>query len=280
MDPGLLKNKNRFSRGLKMFIDTHCHLDFKQFDEDRDEVIKRAEQAGVKHIVNVGADIRGSEASVGLAKQYGNIFAVVGIHPHSVQEATQRNIRRIEELTEFKKTVAVGEIGLDYFDYQNSDILIEKSFRITQQNVLLRLIDLAVRKDLPIVFHCRNAADDLLPIIAENIKTEDFAVVHCFSQSKKFLRACLDKGMYVSFTANITYKKAENLRDLISYVPMDRIFLETDAPYLTFQGKRGQRNEPSFIPFLAEEIAKIKKISLNELAQVTTNNAKKFFRMR
>ncbi len=263
-----------------MFIDTHCHLDFKQFDEDRDEVIKRAESAGVKHIVNVGADIRGSEASVELAKQYDSIYAAVGIHPHYAGEVSPEDIQRIEGLTEFKKIVAVGEIGLDYFDHQNPDVLIEKSLRIIQQNVLLKFIDLAVRKGLPIIFHCRNAADDLLSIIAENIKIEGSAVVHCFSQSKEFLRACLDKGMYVSFTANITYKKAENLRELISYVPMDRIFLETDAPYLAYQGKRGQRNEPSFIPFLAEEIVGIKKISLNELAQVTTNNAKNFFRIK
>jgi len=262
-----------------MFIDTHCHLDFKQFDADRNEVIKRAQQAGVSHIINVGVDIRGSKASVELAKQYDNIFATVGIHPHYAQEVKQEDIQIIEGLTEYDKIVAIGEIGLDYFDHQKPEVIIEKSFRLKQQNVLLKFIDLAIRKDLPIIFHCRNAADDLLSIIAENIKKEDSAVIHCFSQSKEFLRACLDKGMYVSFTANITYKKSENLRELITYVPLDRFFLETDAPYLTWQGKRGQRNESSFIPFLAEEIAWIKKIGVNELAQITTNNAKNFFKI-
>ncbi|MBU1044650.1 MAG: TatD family hydrolase [Candidatus Omnitrophica bacterium] len=262
-----------------MLIDTHCHIDFKQFDQDRDEVIKRAEQAGVKYLVNVGADIRGSEESIKLAKQYANIFAAVGIHPHYAQQVNSQDIQYIGELAGSQKVVAIGEIGLDYFDHNNPKVLIEKVLQAKQQDVLIKFIDLAVWKKLPIIFHCRNAADDLLAIISENINRQNSAVVHCFAQSKEFLRKCLDKGIYVSFTANITYKKADELRTLIAFTPLDRIFLETDAPYLAPQGKRGQRNEPAYITFLASEVARIKQISLEKLAQVTTDSAKSFFKI-
>ncbi|MBU1088175.1 MAG: TatD family hydrolase [Candidatus Omnitrophica bacterium] len=262
-----------------MLIDTHCHLDFKQFDEDREEVIKRAEQAGVKYLVNVGADIRGSEESIKLAKQYENIFAAVGIHPHYAEQVASQEIQHIEALADSRKVVAIGEIGLDYFDHNNPEVLIEKVLQSKQQDVLIKFIDLAARKKLPIIFHCRNAADDLLAIISENINIENSAVVHCFAQSKEFLRKCLNKGLYASFTANITYKKADKLRELIAYAPLDRIFLETDAPYLAPQEKRGTRNEPAYITFLANEIARIKQISQEELAQVTTDNAKFFFKI-
>ncbi|MFH1063010.1 MAG: TatD family hydrolase [Candidatus Omnitrophota bacterium] len=260
-----------------MLIDTHCHLDFKQFDSDRDEVIKRAEQAGVKYLINVGADMRGSEESIKLAKQYDNIFAAVGIHPHYAQQVTLEDVQHVESLANEQKVIAIGEIGLDYFDHDKPSVLIEKTLRAKQQEVLIKFINLAMRKKLPMIFHCRNASDDLLPIISENIDAADSAVVHCFAQSKEFLRACFDKGLYASFTANITYKNADKLRELIAYAPLDRIFLETDAPYLAPQQKRGKRNEPAYITFLANEIARIKQIGLEKVAQVTTDNAKSFF---
>lgn len=260
-----------------MLIDTHCHLDFKQFDSDRDEVIKRAEQAGVKYIINVGADTRGSEESIKLTKQYANIFAAVGIHPHYAEQVTIKDIHHIESLASEQKVMAIGEIGLDYFDHDKPSVLIEKTLRVKQQEVLVMFIALAARKKLPMIFHCRNAADDLLPIISENVDQSNSAVVHCFAQSKEFLRACFDLGLYASFTANITYKKADNLRELIAYAPLDRIFLETDAPYLAPQEKRGERNEPAYITFLAKEIARIKQIGLDKVAQITTDNAKSFF---
>lgn len=253
-----------------MFIDTHCHLDFPEFDVDRDEVIKRAREKGVTHIINIGSSLRGSVASFELAKKYEFIYAAIGVHPHEADNFNQEIFKEIEQLARSEKVVAIGEIGLDY--YKNF------SKAENQRPLFESLAGLAQDLNLPLVIHSREASVDTLKIL-KDAKVKK-AVVHCFSGDEVFLKNCLDLGFYISFTCNITYKKAENLRALVKLAPLERIFLETDAPYLSPEGSRGRRNEPINVKYVAEEIARVKEISIEEVAQVTTEQAKKFFNFK
>ena len=260
-----------------MLIDTHCHLDFKQFDPDRPEVIARAKEQGIGYIINVAADLSGAAESLKLAAEYDFIFAAAGIHPHYAQAAEEDELGRIREIIENKKVVALGEIGLDYYDHGTRQPLSDRKIKAKQQKLLCSFMEMAKAKNLPIIFHCRDAHDDLLAILKDNSQKSIKAVVHCFSGSREFLRGCLDLGLKVSFTANITYKKADDLRALVSYVPLQDMFLETDAPFLAPQVKRGKRNEPSYVRYAAQEVARIKNITQEEAADVTTRNARLFF---
>ncbi|MCK4994656.1 MAG: TatD family hydrolase [Candidatus Omnitrophica bacterium] len=260
-----------------MLIDTHCHLDFEQFNADRQEVINRAREQGIGYIVNVAADLNGALASIKLAAEYDFIFAAAGIHPHYVQKADENELKRLREIAGDEKVIALGEIGLDYYNHTTGGLLSDRKIKSRQQELLCAFIEIAKEKDLPIIFHCRDAHDDLLSILKDNLKGRTKAVVHCFSGNKKFLRNCLDLGYKVSFTGNITYKKADNLRDLVTYVPLEDMFLETDAPFLTPQAKRGKRNEPSYVQYVAREVARIKNVPEEKVADITTQSARLFF---
>ena len=253
-----------------MFVDTHCHLDFPQFDLNREEVIKRAKENDIGYIVNVGSSLKSSIASLELAKKFDFVYATVGIHPHEADRFTQKEEIALSDLAKNDKVVAVGEIGLDYF----------KNFSKTenQRPLFSSLIKLAKDLGLPLVIHTRDAEIDTLKILKEQMPLS--AVVHCFSGGEEFLRECLDLGFFISFTCNITYKKAENLRNMVRLAPIERILLETDAPYLSPEGLRGKTNEPLNVKILAEEIARIKQTSLMEVASMTTENAKKFFNLK
>ncbi len=253
-----------------MLIDTHSHLDFPQFDADREAVLARANDNGVRFVVNVGSSLAGSRAAVLMAQKYSQLYAVVGIHPHEADACGEAEVRMIEELAKDPKVVGIGEAGLDYY----------KNFsRPDKQRELFPLqVRLAAKLSLPLVIHCRQAENDCLKILKENMPLK--AVVHCFSGNLEFLEECLGMGFFVSFTCNITYKKAENLRDAVRAAPLDRIFLETDAPYLSPEGFRGKRNEPSFVKHLAEYIAGLKGISFEEVAAATSANAVNFFRLK
>lgn len=250
-----------------MLIDTHCHLDFPEFDDDRDEVIKRAKDNGIGYIVNIGSSIDGSKATVGLAKKYDFVYASVGVHPHEADHVAADIPDQLEQLTRDAKVVAIGEIGLDYFkNYSKAE---------NQRPLFISLLELAVRLNLPVVIHSRASQDDTLEIL-RRIKPRK-AVIHCFSGDEAFLKAVLKEGFFVSFTCNITYLKAVNLRALLKFVPLERLMLETDAPFLPPEGLRGRRNEPGFVKNLAAEVARIKEIGFEELARITTENAKEFF---
>ncbi len=252
-----------------MLIDTHCHLDFPDFDVDREEVIKRARQEGVDCIINIGSSLRGSQAGVNLARQYDFIYASIGIHPHEADKIEQGVIENIRQLFKEAKVVAIGEIGLDYY----------KGFSSVknQKQLFITLLELAVLNSLPVIIHCRQAQEDILKILKE--KNINCGVVHCFSGDEKFLRQCLDLGLYISFTCNLTYKKAENLRNLARLVPLERLLLETDAPFLPPEGLRGKRNEPAHVKYLAEELARIKSVDKEVVARITTSNARALFRL-
>lgn len=250
-----------------MFIDTHCHLDFEDFDNDRDELIERSHREGIDYIINIGSSLQGSERSVELSRQYDFIYASVGIHPHEADSFDDRALHRIEELAAEKKVAAIGEIGLDYF----------KNYSKAQnQKALFRaLLKSASDLSLPVIIHSRNAQEDTLKIIKETLPKK--VVVHCFSGDSSFLSQCMDLGFFVSFTCNITYKKAPDLRELVKSVPLERFLLETDCPFLPPEGLRGKRNEPLYVKRLAEEVAYLRQMSVEEIGRITSNNAKRFF---
>jgi len=253
-----------------MFIDTHCHLDFPEFNQDRDQVIKRAKDQGIDYIINIGSSIEGSKRSVELSREYDNIYATIGIHPHEADNFNNEDEIILRELAKKDKVAAIGEIGLDYFkNYSKSD---------NQRKLFVSLIKLAKDFNLPLVIHTREAKEDTLKILKEAMPLK--AVVHCFSGDENFLRDCLDLGFLISFTCNITYKKAGNLRDMVKLTPLDKLLLETDAPYLSPEGFRGKRNEPMQVKLLAQELAGIKGIDMEEVGRITTENAIKFFNLR
>ena len=250
-----------------LLIDTHCHLDFPEFDQDRDEVIQRAKDQGVGYIINIGASLEGSRKSVELAQKYASIYATVGIHPHEADGFNKQAEAEIRALAKRDKVVAIGEIGLDYFK--------QFSKKENQLPLFLNLVKLAKELDLPLVIHTREAQGDTLRILKEALPVK--AVVHCFSGDKEFLKECLGLGFLVSFTCNVTYKKADSLREVIKFTPLESLLLETDAPYLSPEGFRGKRNEPAQVRLLAELVAGLKGLKLEELAKATTENARRFF---
>jgi len=218
-----------------MLIDTHCHLDFPEYDADRAEVIERSIEQGVSRIINVGSSLKGSLDSVALAEKYDCVFAAVGIHPHEAQSFNTQAQGAIRQLAKRKKVVAIGEIGLDFY----------RNFSKPEDQRLMfeRLLALAKEVSLPVVIHSREAEAEVLKYLKAAMPVR--ALVHCFSGDESFMKSCLDMGFYISFTCNITYKKAQNLRDLVKLIPMDKLLLETDAPYLSPEGFRGKRNEPA-----------------------------------
>ncbi|MEW6101367.1 MAG: TatD family hydrolase [Candidatus Omnitrophota bacterium] len=252
-----------------ILIDTHCHLDFPEFSFDRKEVIQAAKEAGLGYIINIGSSLKASQESVALSKEYGLIYSSVGVHPHDADTCDSETLKQVRALAKEKKVVAIGEIGLDYFkNYSQRD---------NQMRLFLGLIALAKDLSLPVVIHSRKAEDDILKILKESMPIK--AVIHCFSGDETFLKECLDLGFFISFTCNITYKKAENLRGLVKAAPIERMFLETDAPFLSPEGLRGKRNEPKQVKLLAEEIARIKEVDFEKVASVTTENAVRFFNL-
>jgi len=255
-----------------MLIDTHCHLDFAEFSADRDEVLKRAQAAGVEYIINVASSLENSRAAVSLSNEYISVFSSVGIHPHDAKDFSEAALAEISELADNKRVVAIGEVGLDF--YRN----LSESY--VQEEVFRKFINLAEDKNLPLIIHSRAADEDTLRVIKEERFKNMRAVVHCFSGSGQFLESCLELGFYISYTCNITYKKAHDLCELVKSTPLDKLMLETDAPYLSPEGFRGRRNEPMHIKLLAEKIAEIKEITFKEVADKTSENAKALFKLK
>jgi len=255
-----------------MLIDTHCHLDFKDFDSDRDEVIDRARAAGVGKIINVASSIEGARRSVELAGKYDMVHATVGVHPHDAASVTDKVMADLGAMAKDSKVVAVGEVGLDY--YRNL------SPKEAQVSAFKRFIHLARDLDLPLVIHSRDAQNEALDILAKENKGGVGVVMHCFAGDSDFLQKCLDMDMYISFTASLTFKNAKNLREVAKSVPVERLMLETDAPFLAPQEHRGKRNEPAYLAYLVDEWSKIMGLSKEDIARITTHNANSFFSLK
>lgn len=251
---------------LPLLIDTHAHLDGDRFAEDLDEVLARAVQQGISHIISVGCDLNSSRAALDLALTHECISASVGVHPHDATDVDEACLRELKHLAASSpKVVAIGEIGLDYFR--------NHSPREVQQQVFRQQIALARELKLPIIVHDRDAHEDILKILREEQASEVGGVIHCFSGDIAMARQCIDLGFYISFPATITYPKNEELREVVRAIPIDHMLVETDCPYLSPQPLRGKRNEPSFVRHTAEMIAKVKGLTPMDVARITTRNA-------
>ena len=251
-------------------VDTHCHLDFPEFDSDREEVIRRAKDAGIVSIINVASTLEGSKKSVALSGKYDCVYASVGIHPHDARGLNEFTFSELKDLAKKKKVVAIGEVGLDYYRNLSPAGLQQAAFR--------RFLHLAKETGLPLIIHCRDAREDLLKILKKEMAAPVKGVVHCFPADEELPNSILDLGMYVSLTCNLTFKNAAKLREMVKgLVPMDRILVETDAPYLAPEGRRGKRNEPAYMIKVVEEIAKLKGLTPEDVARVTTLNCVRLF---
>lgn len=255
-----------------MLIDTHCHLDFKDFDNDRDDVINRALKAGVTKIINVASSIEGSHRSVELANRYDMVYATIGVHPHDAKSVTDSVISELKSLAKDKKVMAIGEVGLDY--YRNL------SPKEDQVSVFKKFIYLALDLDLPLIIHAREADRDALDILKSEKRKALRGVIHCFSGTADFMKECLDIGFFISFTANITFKKADDLRIVARDIPPERLLLETDAPFLAPQAMRGSRNEPAYLTHLVGEWSRLLDLSKDDVARITTHNANSLFKLK
>lgn len=247
-------------------FDTHAHYDDSRFDEDRDELISSLSLKGVSHIVNCGCDLKSSKTTIALSEKYDFIYAAVGVHAHEAQGATEDDLREIEKLYKNEKVVAVGEIGLDYhYDF---------SPRERQIKIFERQIILANELGLPVIVHDRESHEDTMNLLK---KYRPKGVVHCFSGSVEMAKEVVKLGMYIGLGGAVTFKNAKKPLEVAEYLPMDRILLETDAPYMTPVPFRGQRCDSSHIAYTAEKIAEIKKTDVQELIDICNNNAKTLF---
>lgn len=248
-----------------MLTDTHTHMNASAFDEDRDEAIRRATANGVTRIVNIGFNRETIPTSLALAEQYDFVYTAVGWHPQDAIDMREGDLEWIAELCKHEKVVAIGEIGLDYYwDTSPKDM---------QHRVFREQIRLARRIGKPIVIHNRDAHQDVVNILREEKADEVGGIMHCFSGSWETAKLCLDLGFHLSFGGPITYKNAKQPKEVLARVPLDRLLLETDAPYLTPHPYRGKRNETSYVRLVAEAAAEIKGMTLEEIAAVTTDNA-------
>lgn len=263
---------------MLVLVDTHCHLDFNLFDNDRNEVISRAKEAGLERILNPGINIASSQNVLEYAITQELLYAAVGIHPNEASSWQGDSLDVLENLASNKKVVAIGEIGLDY--YRNF------STREFQMYIFQQQLDLAGEVGLPVVIHNRDASEDVIKILSdwcselirkESPLVERPGVLHSFSSDLKVAKSAIDFNFYIGFTGPVTFRKAEQLRQIVFELPLEKLLIETDAPFLTPHPYRGRRNEPAYVHYVAEKIAEVKKISLEEVASTTTQNAKKLF---
>src|SRR3984893_6969085 len=262
-----------------MFIDSHCHLDGPRFDSDREQVIARAREAGIANILAVGTgDGPGTlDCAVKIAEQHDSVYATVGIHPHEAKLASDVDFEQLEQLARKPKVIAWGEIGLDYYyDHSPRDI---------QKNVFIRQMELAHAAKLPIVIHCRpsdNSADaweDCLALIEQHWKSSGLGgVLHCFTSTWPHAKRALDMGFVISFAGNITFPKAQQIRDSALQVPLDRMLIETDSPFLAPVPNRGKRNEPAFVTETARKLGELRGLSAEEIGKRTSRNFYNFFK--
>jgi TatD DNase family protein len=251
-----------------MFIDTHCHLDCPPLYARRHEVIEQAKTAGVTQIITIGTDLKSSQTVIEIANEFPTVFAAVGIHPTEINNCSKEWQKELLELIKHPKVKAIGEIGLDYY-WQTTD-------PAEQQRFLHKQIEIAKELKLPMILHNRRADNDLKTILKEHGYYR--GVLHCYSSDEYFAREMLDFGLYISFTGSITYG-SKKLQRALSIVPINRLMLETDAPYITPEPYKKSTNEPKYIPLIAAKIAEIKSLPLHDIEEGTTKTAREFFNL-
>lgn len=254
-----------------MLFDTHVHMNARQFLEDRDEVIHRAFDTGVQYMVVVGFDHETIPLAIEIAEQYETIYAAVGWHPVDAIDMKEEDLAWIEELSKHPKVVAIGEMGLDYHW--------DKSPKEIQKEVFRKQIQLAKKVNMPIIIHNREATEDIIQILREENAQEVGGIMHCYNDSVEYVQECLDMNFYISLGGPVTFKNAPLPKEVATKVPIDRLLVETDAPYLAPHPNRGKRNEPAYVKLVAEKIAELREIPFEELCQQTTNNALKLFKI-
>lgn len=260
--------RRRKDEGIMLF-DTHVHLNAEQFNEDYEEVIERAKKAGLEYMVVVGFDEKTIKRAIQLAEAYDFIYAAVGWHPVDAIDMREEHLLWLEQLSNHPKVVALGEMGLDYHW--------DKSPKEIQKEVFRKQIQLAKKVKLPIVIHNREASQDIVTILKEEKAEEVGGIMHCFSGSLEIAKQCLDMNFHISFGGPVTFKNAKKPKEIAAEVPLERLLIETDCPYLAPHPYRGKRNEPAYVKLVAEQIAELRGMPYEELARQTTENAKKLF---
>ncbi|MFP3359033.1 TatD family hydrolase [Planococcus sp. SIMBA_143] len=254
-----------------MYIDTHVHLNADQYDEDLQEVIDRALNSKVEKMVVIGFDRKTIKRAIELVEQYDFIYAVVGWHPVDAIDCTDKDLEWIEQLAAHEKVVGIGETGLDYHW--------DKSPRDIQQQIFRKQIQLAKRVKLPIIIHNREATEDVLTILREEDAQEVGGVMHCFGGSVETAQESIKMNFMISLGGPVTFKNAKKPKEVAAEIPLEHLMIETDAPYLAPHPYRGKRNEPSYVPLVAEEIARLKELPVETVAEATTENAKRFYKL-
>lgn len=254
-----------------MLFDSHAHIDDEKFDVDRDEVIARALENGVTGMINAGACMASSARSVELAEKYDSIYAAVGIHPHDAKSVQETDYEQLTAWSKLTKVVAIGEIGLDYYyDFSPRDL---------QRTVFIRQLDVARQMDMPFIIHDRDAHGDILEILKKEAKGLK-GVLHCFSGSLEMAKEVIKLGLYISIAGPVTFKNAAKLPEIVATVPLERLLVETDCPYLTPHPHRGKRNEPAYVKIVAEQVAQLRGMDFVDLAKATDANTKRLFRIK
>ena len=252
-----------------MIFDTHAHYDDDAFDEDRDELLSGMAAKNVEYIVNVGASMASSERSVKLAEKYPFVYAAVGVHPDEVGELDEEKFAKLREWTKHEKVKAVGEIGLDYYwDKEGHDL---------QKHWFMRQMELSHEANLPMIVHSREAAKDTLDMVIAAKPLDLSGIIHCYSYSVEQAREYLNMGYYIGIGGVLTFKNAKKLKEVAEYAPLSQIVLETDCPYLAPTPFRGKRNDSSMIAYVAEELAAIKNVPVEEVLRITNENGKKLY---
>ena len=254
-----------------MLVDSHCHLDFDDFEGDTADIIERARENGVNMILNAGNNLKELENQLALSEKYPFVYAAVGVHPHNASEYPDLTAEEIISKTAHKKVIGIGETGLDYYyDYAPKDLQIK---------LLKEHIKAAQETGLPLIIHNRDSDEDMAAILGEAYRQKAFSgVIHCFSSSEKFAEFALSIGFYISASGMITFNKCGELREIFAKIPLDRLLVETDSPFLAPVPERGHRNEPSFVRFTAEKLAQIRNLPFEKIAQITSDNFCNLFR--
>ncbi len=253
-----------------MLVDSHCHLDFPDFESERDQIIDHATHSGVDLMVTISTKVRKFNSIKAIVETYDNVFCSVGTHPHYADQEPEITSSDLVKLAEYEKTVAIGEAGLDFFRNNSPREDQERGFRIH--------IDAARKTGLPLVIHARNADETMIKILEEEMSKGKFtAVLHCFSSGRELAFRGIDLGLYVSFSGILTFNKSDELRAIAKELPSDRLLVETDAPYLAPTPHRGTRNEPAYVVETAKVLAQIRDTSLEVIAKLTTENFYRLF---
>jgi TatD DNase family protein len=255
-----------------MLIDSHAHLEMPEFKRDLHEVIQRAKESGVEYIFTVGTEKKDWKRALEISNLHPSIYAILGVHPHNAKEIDKQTYPMLKELCKNEKVKAYGEIGLDFFRNLSPRDIQLKRFR--------EQIGLAKELDLPIVVHDREAHQETLEMLKSEKAEECGGIIHCFSGDYEMAKACIEMGFYISVPGSITFKNAENFREIVKKIPLESLLVETDAPFLTPEPFRGKRNEPSYVRYTAQKVAEIKMVSFEKVAEATTENALRVYRLK